>query len=267
VREGWQAVDQSGDAQAFIDYLGAVSAQEAVRRYKRATIEAMALRAGDAALDVGCGAGDEVLAIAAIVGEQGRAVGIDASAAMVAEGRRRAEAGSVRAEFEVGDAQSLPFKDGTFDAARIERTLEHLADPGAALRELRRVCRPGARVVSLEPDWDGMMVDADDAELTRLLARVHASHVQHGRIGRELRRRFVDAGLQSVAVEPLLLQMTDLGTADPVLGLREATDEAVRDGEIDRASGDRWLAGLRAADARGAFYAALPGFIAVGRVP
>jgi SAM-dependent methyltransferase len=267
VREGWQAVDASGEAPAYIDYLRTVSAVVAVQRYKRTTIELMEAKPGDRVLDVGCGRGDEVRALAEIVGPTGVAVGIDASDAMVAEARRMSSESRVRAEFHIGDAEALPFENASFAAARIERTLQHVPDPDKAVRELRRVCRSGARVVAMEPDWGTMVVDSDDEDTTRLLTRVHAAHVTHGQMGRELWRRLRAAGFKDLVADSVMAHVSDFATADAVLQLVETADEAVRDRAIDRAAGDRWLSGLRAADAKGQFFAALGGFIVVGTVP
>src|SRR4029077_8041386 len=173
---------------------------------------------------------------------------------MIDEGRRRAAKAGVRAEFRVGNAQMLPFEDRSFDSARMERTLQHLSDPDQALRELRRVCRPGGRVVAIDPDWGSLVIDSEDEDLTRTISRVHATHVAHGQMGRELWRRLGDAGFQDLVAESVSVHMTTFEVADAVLGLREAVNESVREGATDRAAGDRWLDGLRAADRRGRFF-------------
>src|SRR2546428_1519989 len=122
VRKGWDDVDRTAEPHAHIDYLGAVSALDSVQGVKNKSLRLMAVRPGDSVLDVGCGAGDEVIALARMGGDSGRAVGLDMSETMVSEGRRRAADAGVDAEFHTGDAQALPFEDRSFDAARIERT-------------------------------------------------------------------------------------------------------------------------------------------------
>lgn len=104
-------------------------------------------------LDVGCGTGDEVRALAHAVGPRGRSVGVDASAVMVAEAQHRHAASGLPVAFVVGDAQHLAFADASFDRCRAERVLMHLDDPERALAEMRRVVRSGGRLSSVT--WMG----------------------------------------------------------------------------------------------------------------
>src|SRR5439155_15335218 len=83
---GFPAVDRAGDAERYVQYLDAQAATPFWKEAKRATIDALALPRGATALDVGCGTGEEVRAMAAIAGA---AMGVDASRTLVEEARRR----------------------------------------------------------------------------------------------------------------------------------------------------------------------------------
>ena len=83
-------------------------------------------------LDVGCGLGDDVFAIAERVGLSGAVVGADMSEAMIEEARRRAPAGAP-VSFHVADARALPFPDGAFDGVRTERLLMHVPEAPRAV--------------------------------------------------------------------------------------------------------------------------------------
>jgi SAM-dependent methyltransferase len=101
--------------------------------------------AGERWLDAACGPGVVSRALAPLVGE---VLGVDATPAMVEVARREAAAdGAGNARFAVGDAERLDLPDGAFDGALCRFALHHLAVPGRALGELRRVVRPGGVVV------------------------------------------------------------------------------------------------------------------------
>jgi SAM-dependent methyltransferase len=102
-------------------------------------LDAAAVRSGTRVLDVATGPG-YVAAAAARRG--GRALGMDFAAAMVAEARRQ----NPGVEFKEGDAEALPFADGSFDAVVMNFGLLHLGGPERALAEAARVLRPGGRL-------------------------------------------------------------------------------------------------------------------------
>lgn len=102
-------------------------------------LNAVAVRSGMRLLDVATGPGY----VAAAAAQRGASVvGVDFSAAMVAEARRRYPA----VDFQEGDAEALPFPDGSFDAMVMNFGLLHLGRPERALGEAHRVLRPGGRI-------------------------------------------------------------------------------------------------------------------------
>jgi demethylmenaquinone methyltransferase / 2-methoxy-6-polyprenyl-1,4-benzoquinol methylase len=112
------------------------------RTWRRLAVEAV-VQPGDRVLDACCGTGD--LAIAA-EREGGFVTGLDFSPAMLERARRKSET----IEWIEGDLLALPFDDGSFDAATVGFGVRNVADLDAALRELRRVLRPGGRLAILE---------------------------------------------------------------------------------------------------------------------
>jgi demethylmenaquinone methyltransferase/2-methoxy-6-polyprenyl-1,4-benzoquinol methylase len=109
------------------------------------------LEPGGSALDACCGTGDLALELAARVGPEGTVVGCDFSERMLDAARAKAERrGAAGVRFEWADALELPYSDASFDAATIGFGARNLADLDRGLAELRRVVRPGGRLVILE---------------------------------------------------------------------------------------------------------------------
>ncbi len=102
-------VDAAPSPDALVATLDAVAAREGVRRLKRHGLDLLAVTAGRRLLDVGCGTGDDVRAVAGLVGPIGLAVGVEPSAVLLAEARRRAADSPLPLGFVAGDAGALPF--------------------------------------------------------------------------------------------------------------------------------------------------------------
>jgi ubiquinone/menaquinone biosynthesis C-methylase UbiE len=112
-------------------------------------IDWLDIPAGGVALDVGSGPGNVTASLARAAGSDGLALGVDISEPMLAravEGQAGPNVGFLRA-----DAQQLPFRDETFDAATSLAVLQLIPDPRVTLAEIVRVCKPGARLAIMVP--------------------------------------------------------------------------------------------------------------------
>jgi SAM-dependent methyltransferase len=107
-------------------------------------------------LDVGCGPGTITLDLAELVPE-GQVTGIDADAGVLEQAEAAAEergVGNVR--FETADLYALPYEDASFCVVHAHQVLQHVGDQVGALREMRRVCKPGGLVAARDADYGGM---------------------------------------------------------------------------------------------------------------
>jgi ubiquinone/menaquinone biosynthesis C-methylase UbiE len=233
-----------------------------VRAAKALMLDALALRRGLHVLEIGCGAGEDVRAIARRVGAAGRVTGFDASPPIVAEAARRSQGRTPAVEFRVGDALALDLPDACVDRCRAERLLMHVdGEPATAVGEMARVLRPGGRLVVFDFDWDALVIDGAEPELTRRIVRSYCDAIANGRVGRALPRLLRDAGLADVAVTPHAVQMPYDFFGWIVSGHLDAALAAGRFGPDELIA---WWDELDAAQARGHFFSALLGFVVSG---
>lgn len=261
--EGYDDVDGRPDPGARIAYLDQISTSAA---YKAQTFAMLDPKPGECLLDVGCGTGGDARELARRVSPGGRVVGLDRSLRMLAAARQRSRSETVALDFCQGDALALEFADRTFDAARCDRTLQHLDRPADALAEMARVVRPGGRVVASEPDWGTLVLDAPglDPDLSRRVVLHNGDLIRRGHCGRELFRLFATVGLAERRVRPMSVVLTDFTTADGLCRLSEAIDRLVAADEIAAERGRAWLEQQREASLQGLFFAAMTGFCVRG---
>jgi uncharacterized protein len=109
-------------------------------------LDLAALRPGERLVDLGCGRGHDLVRAAALVGEAGSVVGVDATARMVEAARRQTSALPQVRVLE-GDLAAVPLPDGCADAVISNCAINHARDKAAVFREISRLLAPGGRLV------------------------------------------------------------------------------------------------------------------------
>jgi SAM-dependent methyltransferase len=240
--------------------LDALSALPAFRAYKAATWAALDVRAGGKILDVACGTGFDLIEMAKRH-PASKFCGVDRSEGFLAIARTRA-AGLDNLRFEPGDACALPFPAGAFDGVRIDRSLQHIADPRGAVREMVRVARAGGRLAAAEPDWGTYLLYNGDLSNDGLaagetLAAQWRGSIRNPFIGRELGALFSACGAVGLRGAAHAFSTSDLSCAETVFDLERVLAGAVASDALTAAAAARWRAAALAASEKGAFFAAL----------
>ncbi|WP_031171226.1 class I SAM-dependent methyltransferase [Streptosporangium roseum] len=145
------------------------------------------LRPGMSLLDVGCGPGTITVDLAERIAP-GVATAVEVTAEALALAHAEAERrGRSTIEFAVADAHALEFPDDTFDVVHAHQVLQHVGDPVQALREMRRVCRPGGIVAVRDSDyaafaWFPELPELDEwMDLYQRVARANGGEPDAGR--------------------------------------------------------------------------------------
>jgi SAM-dependent methyltransferase len=251
----WQTdVDEAEQAQLG-KFLEELATDPFLQKVAARSLALLALQPGEHVLEVGCGTGVFLPALARAVAPNGEVIGVDHADTFLTEARKRVDAAGFgdRVTLQVADALALPFPDASFDAAHVERVLMHLQDPEEALRELRRVLKPGGRVVVAEPDSAGIRMDhPEDPEVMALIAARDLQGLRQPGMGLELNRRLARAGFVDRQVEVL----TEFDpTYHPVVAAsdRRAAAALVAEGMLEPARAEAAIRSLEEASTRGEY--------------
>ena len=156
-----------------------------VVRQRAEVLELLRPAAGEHVLDVGSGPGFLARSVAEVVGPEGAVRGLDPSPAMNAVAVAHC-AGLAWVGIDVGSAEALPYADHSFDAVVSTQVYEYVADVLGALVEVRRVLRPGGRLIILDTDWDSVVWHAADRDLHLRVMAAWEEHLVDPRLPRVL---------------------------------------------------------------------------------
>jgi ubiquinone/menaquinone biosynthesis C-methylase UbiE len=219
-------------------------------------------------LDVGCGPGTITVGLARY---SGQVIGLDAESSVLAVASSHArDEGVENVGFEVGSAYDLRWPDDTFDVVWAHQLLQHLADPRSALREFRRVLKPGGSVAVRDSDFGTMVHAPIEPAIERWLElyhRVTAANGGEADAGRHLLSWVIDAGFMDAETSSATWTYADPDRRTEwgelwAVRITEGSfaDHAIANGLADRAEIDEMAAAFRRwATRRAGFWAFIHG--------
>ncbi len=243
--------------------------------YKELSYSLLDIQPGQRILDVGCGAGVDLPALARIAGPTSTVVGLEINSNLVQEARQVAgdhlDGAAANMLVFHGDAQQMTIPDAEFDRARTDRALQHFPHPKRALAEIWRVLKPGGILTLVEPDWGAMVVapgsaagDGDESVNKALdWCRRHLAHPLIGRNLNGLLGAMRSGSWQSLKVVVAPFTFSDWKAMDAVLLLSHAARALQQERPEHAAEIDRWLQAVSTASADGSFFGYIPMFYAV----
>lgn len=226
------------------------------------------IREGTRVVEIGCGTGVVLRDVARLVGPFGRVTGIDPSESLIRVASRLVEDAGLgaRVEFRQGDATNLALPPNAYDTAVASMVFQHLPEPKTALRELRRVMRPGARLVAFEQDIEGLQVDHPDRALTRMiLQNASERYVLSPDAARRLPGLATELGF--VEIEVLTFLQAERAEGHLLGLLTRLADFAVMQGRVRGETAQQWTATLLRKADEGTFFASLPHYAIIAQKP
>ncbi len=196
---GFSKVDSSQDPSVFISCLQTLCSLPYFQDYKKKSIQLLNPGDGSRILEIGCGLGQDAIAIARMTGERGRVVAVDSSRKMI-ETACKGPAKRNSIQFCLANACNLPFCDGAFNGTRADRILQHISDPRKAFAEMVRTVRDKGKVVVYEPDWGTFTISPGQKEICRTMTQLFGDTFPSGWIGRRLPGFFREECLEKVQI-------------------------------------------------------------------
>lgn len=238
-------VDAGEDPQLLSDRLDRIASVDAIAAAKQYSLDLLELTHGDHVLDVGCGNGPELCALAELVGPRGRVVGLDPSRTLLARAEARGLQNVTHVELVLGDATALPFPDNAFDACRADRTLQHVADLETAVAEIARVTRPGGRIVASEYPLTFVTPIGDESLTDALRTVTRAERDRFNGVALLLPIVFRLGGLPDASLIQHELVLRDFSEIERVTNIRTSIATALQAGALSPEDGDALCLSLR----------------------
>lgn len=237
----------------------------AVRAQRTVTRRLLDARSGETLLDLGCGPGHLTTELAEEAGDDGRVIALDRQRGMIqAAASRAAETGvAPRGLFVLGEATAVPLATAVCDGVVAIQVLEYVPDVTRALREIRRVLRPGGRAVVVDTDWRSCVWHSADGPRTDAVLRAWDEHCVHPQLPAQLLPIARAAGFTDVEVHAVPLVETDTEADTYSMGMLATISRFV--GRRQPELVDAWRADIRARAAEGAYFFSLTRFATVLR--
>ena len=214
-------------------------------KQRQKTLNVLKLKAGEMVLDIGCGVGFLTHEMALQVGKSGKVIGLDKNPIMISHARKRCK-NLKQTEFYEGDAGKLPVDDQTLDAVSCTQVLLYVKDVPNVLAEIKRILKPGGRLVIVETDWRGVVLSCADDTLTSKIFAAWDSTVPSPNLPIYLKPLLQKHGFSKIKVDTIPILNTEYSPSNFSHGmLNWISKNAENNGAINKEQRANWLDDLQ----------------------
>ncbi len=235
-------------------------------RQRQHTLSKLSVKRGEKILDVGCGVGFLSYEIALKTGDSGRVSGIDQNSEMIRHSNKRCE--NLRnTEFSEAKADDLPFPKGSFDAVCCTQVLLYVKDVVQVISEIKRVLKPAGRIIVVETDWRGVVLNSDYDSITRKIFSAWDAAVPSPNLPVRLGPLLLNNGFYNLDVEPIPILNTEYTPSQFSYGMMNwITRNALKKGFITKDQSQKWLDDLDVKGESGTYFFCVNRFLFSGQM-
>lgn len=204
-------------------------------------------------IDLGCGAGKDVIEMAKLVSPSTKVIGIDHDPVMLDQGKADAK-GMDNVEFILSEAYPLQFDDESVNGLRTERVVQHLKEPQKVIDEIARILAPGSPFVILETDWHSLSLYTPHTDTQKKLnAYLTDTKINNGFAAKKLTSYLKQSNFKDIKFQIHPFILTTLDEANQYLWIEKMIQETAEKGFISQQEFDKLYEAMKQADAEGYF--------------
>lgn len=255
--DGYRNVDEAADLTKLKTCLSLMEELPDFQAYKRASYDALRLRPDSQVADIACGLGFDLPRLRQLA-PQGTVTGFDLSETFVSFAKSHAECGPKNNQVTVkqGDIHNLDCEAESFDAARIDRSLQHIPDPGAALAEMARIVRPGGIICAAEPDWSSYVIGSAFQETASKITHEFARTFRNPLMGLAL-VDLLGEGQTLTHHSAHLILLRRFADAEIIFDITQSVQRCTNTNVISAEDAEKFLNDLKTRDQSNRFFARL----------